>query len=130
MEFYDGAIELPVDTRSFVKFICKILEVNDAGFIEKFEKLEQAQRFDSGETASTFRTDPIKTSQEGVREKKYEQFLKTHPTPADAHIMDAAVARKAMQELADACAPEKTALDELDEQRREFVREMYKKPKI
>lgn len=123
MEFYDGAIELPVDTRSFVKFVCKILEVDQSSFIDKFEKLEQAQKLEGNDVLSTFKAE----TKEVPREKKYDLFLKSHPTPEDASIMSGALARKAMQELAIDSEPEKVSLEQLEEERRNFVRELYKK---
>lgn len=155
----DALIEIPSEPKSILRIVGQLVGLDPDGLIEKFERLGftkantnetmrifgEAKAGEPGESVTggapttqetTLDWDPTRTpgqaaSARSARSDRYDRFLAEHDEDT-SHVLPRQQVASAMKKLKEDSEPEKTELERIDEDKRNFARALFeegKKPK-
>lgn len=144
----DALVEIPFNPKQVIRIVARLLSMEAEPLLAKFEKQSSA-KFQSDDamriitdekTSGSIRVsggvpdpmgwDPIRTpglasTARSERSSGYDRFLATHDDGDVSGVLPHAQAAAAMEKLKKDSAPEREALERLDEQKRQFVKTLF-----
>jgi CheY-like chemotaxis protein len=152
-EGLDLVLETPVNMRKLILGMTQLMNVDDKGFIEKLHKIQNQKTSDDGDevaflgsldqldgdpierlkknelqnvlTEAPVRPDLVSGDQAMTRSHRYSKFLETHPAPKPGRFQRQRILE--FNKLIRA-AEKPDDLEEIEDQRKKFVKAMFKKP--
>ena len=137
----DALMEVPVEALSLLKEIARLLKMNEAQLIEKFEKVGKARNFsregdikvvkdeEAGSGNRMIKGGPAPAKPLSPREKRYEEFLAKMEQSSTAQVLPHVEIAKRAQEARDADKDNAELENKLTEQKRAFVKALMKSRK-
>ncbi len=146
---FDASIQVPIDATELLKLVARLLKMNAATLLNKYDKLTHARSVGDGQgliivknearemtdeyNGPTIVGDPAQKPKDAsaekvisARERKYDEFVKNIGEPVDQVLPHEAMVKHIRELRADSKSDE-YLLEEINEQKRQFLIAMMKK---